>query len=125
MRHCYVSLSVSGKSSVASITSDLSPGSGVTRYMSTPPAEATWDAWGPSVTRWTDWEHGLAPCHPGGSRSALSPLLVEVGTGNPIVIRDFHPERVRRALARSKGPLCFMERGPVEGGHRVEQDREG
>ena len=60
-----------------------------------------WDTWGPSVTRWTDWEHGLAPCRPGGSRSALFPLLIEVGTGNPIVIRDFHPERVRRALARS------------------------
>jgi hypothetical protein len=55
------------------------------------------------MTRWTDWDHGLAPCRPGGSRSALFPLLIEVGEGNPIVIRDFHPERVRRALARSKG----------------------
>ncbi|KAH9957068.1 hypothetical protein BGW80DRAFT_231452 [Lactifluus volemus] len=63
----------------------------------------SWDAWGPSVTRWTDWEHGLAPCRPGGSRSALFPLLIEVGIGNPIVVRDFHPERVRRAIARSKG----------------------
>ena len=61
-----------------------------------------WDTWGPSVTRWTDWEHGLAPCRPGGSRSALFPLLIEVGIGNPIVIRDFHPERIRRALSRSK-----------------------
>ncbi len=61
-----------------------------------------WDTWGPSVTRWTDWEHGLAPCRPGGSRSALFPLLIEVGIGNPIVIRDFHPEHVRRALSRSK-----------------------
>lgn len=61
-----------------------------------------WDTWGPSVTRWADWEHGgLAPCRPGGSRGALFPLLIEVGTGNPIVIRDFHPERVRRALALS------------------------
>jgi hypothetical protein len=33
-------------------------------------------------------------------------LLIEVGTGNPIVIRDFHPERVRRALARNKAPSC-------------------
>ncbi|KAH9953166.1 hypothetical protein BC827DRAFT_1273750 [Russula dissimulans] len=65
-----------------------------------------WDTWGPSVTRWADWEHGLAPCRPGGSRSALFPLLIEVGTGNPIVIRDFHPERVRRALAQSKGRSC-------------------
>jgi len=65
-----------------------------------------WDTWGPSVTRWADWEHGLAPCRPGGSRSALFPLLIEVGTGNPIVIRDFHPERVRRALARNKAPSC-------------------
>ena len=31
-------------------------------------------------------------------------MLIEVGTGNPIVIRDFHPERVRRALARSQSP---------------------
>ena len=66
--------------------------------------EYPWDAWGPSVTRWTDWEHGLAPCRPGGSRSALFPMLIEVGSGNPIVIRDFHPERVRRALARSQSP---------------------
>ncbi|KAI0252569.1 hypothetical protein BJV78DRAFT_1201633 [Lactifluus subvellereus] len=70
----------------------------------------SWDAWGPSVTRWTDWEHGLAPCRPGGSRSALFPLLIEVGAGNPIVIRDFHPERVRRALARSKGPSWNEDR---------------
>ena len=55
------------------------------------------------MTRWTDREHGFAPCRPGGSHSAPFPLLVDVGTGNPIVIRDFHPERVRRALARSKG----------------------
>ena len=66
--------------------------------------EYAWDAWGPSVTRWTDWEHGLAPCRPGGSRSALFPMLIDVRTGNPIVIRDFHPERVRRALARSQSP---------------------
>jgi len=66
--------------------------------------EYSWDAWGPSVTRWADWEQGLAPCRPGGSRSALFPLLIEVGTGNPIVIRDFNPERVRRALARSQSP---------------------
>jgi hypothetical protein len=69
-----------------------------------------WDTWGPSVTRWTDWDHGLAPCRPGGSRSALFPLLIEVGAGNPIVIRDFHPERVRRALARSKRPSCDGDR---------------
>ncbi|KAH9027579.1 hypothetical protein EDB84DRAFT_1563384 [Lactarius hengduanensis] len=66
--------------------------------------EHPWEAWGPSVTRWTDWEHGLAPCRPGGSRSALFPMLIEVGAGNPIVIRDFHPERVRRALARNQSP---------------------
>ncbi|KAF8474371.1 hypothetical protein DFH94DRAFT_126431 [Russula ochroleuca] len=72
--------------------------------------EHPWDTWGPSVTRWTDWEHGLAPCRPGGSRSALFPLLIEVGTGNPIVIRDFHPERVRRALARDKGPSLDGDR---------------
>ena len=69
-----------------------------------------WETWGPSVTRWTDWDHGLAPCRPGGSRSALFPLLIEVGAGNPIVIRDFHPERVRRALARSKRPSCDGDR---------------
>ncbi|KAI0252577.1 hypothetical protein BJV78DRAFT_345099 [Lactifluus subvellereus] len=38
----------------------------------------SWDAWGPSMTRWTDWGHGLAPCWPGDSRSALFPLLIEV-----------------------------------------------
>jgi hypothetical protein len=37
-------------------------------------------------------------------------LLIEVGTGNPIVIRDFHPERVRRALARGKGPSLDGDR---------------
>ena len=72
--------------------------------------EYPWDTWGPSVTRWTDWDHGLAPCRPGGSRSALFPLLIEVGAGNPIVIRDFHPERVRRALARNKGPSLDGDR---------------
>lgn len=72
--------------------------------------EYPWDTWGPSVTRWTDWDHGLAPCRPGGSRSALFPLLIEVGAGNPIVIRDFHPERVRRALARSKRSSCDGDR---------------
>jgi hypothetical protein len=35
-------------------------------------------------------DHGLAPCHLGGSRSALFPLLIEVGAGNLIVICDFH-----------------------------------
>jgi hypothetical protein len=39
---------------------------------------------------WTDWDHGLAPCRLGGSRSALFPLLIEVGAGNLIVICDFH-----------------------------------
>ena len=72
--------------------------------------EYPWDTWGPSVTRWADWDHGLAPCRPGGSRSALFPLLIEVGIGNPIVIRDFHPERVRRALARNKGPSLDGDR---------------
>lgn len=79
-----------------------------------------WEVWGPAVTRWTDWEHGLAPCRPGGSRGALFPLLIEVGTGNPIVIRDFHPERVRRALAKSKskgngGPSSW-DGGAARGG---------
>jgi len=69
-----------------------------------------WDTWGPSVTRWMDWSHGLGPCRPGGSRSALFPLLADVGAGNPIVILDFHPERVRRALSRSKRSSCDGDR---------------
>ncbi|KAI0258270.1 hypothetical protein BC834DRAFT_99745 [Gloeopeniophorella convolvens] len=64
----------------------------------------TWEAWGPPATRWTDWQLGQAPCRPGGTRGALFSLLMEVGSGMPIVIRDFHPHRVRRALSRSRSP---------------------